>query len=174
MQHAGSPEALLAATNPAALRQAMATQGESLARGLANLLGDVQKKRISQSDEARFEVGRNLGVTPGDVVFENELIQLIQYRATTAKVAARPLVMNLLSSVATVVGGVLGYYSLQVMQGLETWLLGIVAASMIYVAVADLIPGLHRRPEFRDGATQTVLIALGIGCIALVRVLVSH
>jgi len=82
-----------AATNPAALRQALATQGESLARGLANLLGDVQKKRISQSDEARFEVGRNLGVTPGEVVFENELIQLIQYRATTDKAAARPLVM---------------------------------------------------------------------------------
>jgi polyhydroxyalkanoate synthase len=82
-----------AATNPAALRQALATQGESLTRGLANLLGDVQKKRISQSDEARFEVGRNLGVTPGEVVFENELIQLIQYRASSAKVAARPLVM---------------------------------------------------------------------------------
>jgi polyhydroxyalkanoate synthase subunit PhaC len=89
---ASSP-ANFAATNPAALRQAIATQGESLTRGLANLLGDVQKKRISQSDEARFEVGRNLGVTPGEVVFENELIQLIQYRATTAKVAARPLVM---------------------------------------------------------------------------------
>jgi len=87
---------------------------------------------------------------------------------------ARALAMNLLSSVATVVGGVLGYYALQVMEGLETTLLGIVAASMIYVAVADLIPGLHRRPELRDGATQTVLIALGIGCIALIRALVSH
>jgi polyhydroxyalkanoate synthase len=82
-----------AATNPEALGQALATQGESLTRGLANLLGDVQKKRISQSDEARFEVGRNLGVTPGEVVFENELIQLIQYQASTEKVAARPLVM---------------------------------------------------------------------------------
>jgi polyhydroxyalkanoate synthase len=82
-----------AATNPEALGQALATQGESLTRGLANLLGDVQRKRISQSDEARFEVGRDLGVTPGEVVFENELIQLIQYRASTAKVAARPLVM---------------------------------------------------------------------------------
>jgi len=82
-----------AATNPAALGQAIATRGESLTRGLANLLGDVQKKRISQSDEAGFAVGRNLGVTPGTVVFENELIQLIQYRAGTAKVAARPLVM---------------------------------------------------------------------------------
>jgi len=82
-----------AATNPEALGQALATQGESLTRGLANLLGDVQKKRISQSDESGFEVGRNLGVTPGEVVFENELIQLIQYQATTAQVSARPLVM---------------------------------------------------------------------------------
>ena len=82
-----------AATNPAALEQAMKTQGESLTRGLANLLGDARKGRISQTDEAAFEVGRNLGVTPGEVVFENELMQLIQYRAATPQVAARPLVM---------------------------------------------------------------------------------
>jgi len=82
-----------AATNPEAMRQALETKGESLTRGLANLLGDVHKGRISQTDEAAFEVGRNLGVTPGAVVFENELIQLIQYRATTAEVAKRPLVM---------------------------------------------------------------------------------
>ena len=82
-----------AATNPAALQQAMQTQGESLTRGLANLLGDARKGRISQTDEAAFEVGRNLGITPGDVVYENELIQLIQYRPATPQVAARPLVM---------------------------------------------------------------------------------
>jgi polyhydroxyalkanoate synthase len=82
-----------AATNPAALAAAIASHGESMTRGLANLLGDMQKKRISQSDEAAFEVGRNLGVTPGEVVFENELIQLIQYRPTTREVAVRPLVM---------------------------------------------------------------------------------
>ena len=82
-----------AATNPEAMRQALETKGESLTRGLANLLGDVHKGRISQTDEAAFEVGRNLGVAPGAVVFENELIQLIQYRATTAEVAKRPLVM---------------------------------------------------------------------------------
>jgi zinc and cadmium transporter len=52
-------------------------------------------------------------------------------------------------------------------------LLGIVAASMIYVAVADLIPGLHRRPELRATLSQTVLIALGIGSIALVRMLLG-
>jgi polyhydroxyalkanoate synthase subunit PhaC len=82
-----------AATNPVALREAMASHGESLTRGLANLLGDAHKGRISQTDEAAFEVGRNLGITPGEVVFENELIQLIQYRPTTKQVAARPLVM---------------------------------------------------------------------------------
>jgi polyhydroxyalkanoate synthase len=82
-----------AATNPAALRQALATQGESLTRGLANLIGDAQKGRLSQSDESAFELGRDLGVTPGDVVFENELIQLIQYRPSTPRVASRPLVI---------------------------------------------------------------------------------
>ena len=82
-----------AATNPSALSEAIASRGESLTRGLANLLGDVHKGRISQTDESAFEVGRNLAVTPGDVVYENELIQLIQYRPTTKQVAARPLVM---------------------------------------------------------------------------------
>ena len=82
--------------------------------------------------------------------------------------------MNLLSSAATVVGGVVGYFSLQFMTDLEPTLLGIVAASMIYVAVADLIPGLHRRPELRDTASQALLIALGIGAIAMVRAVLPH
>jgi len=53
-------------------------------------------------------------------------------------------------------------------------LLGFVAASMVYVAVADLIPGLHRRPQLRDTASQALLIALGIGSIAAVRMLLPH
>ena len=82
-----------AATNPEALEQAIETKGESLTRGLANLLQDVGKGRISQTDESAFEVGRNVAITRGDVVFENELIQLIQYAPATAEVASRPLVM---------------------------------------------------------------------------------
>jgi polyhydroxyalkanoate synthase len=82
-----------AATNPQALEQALETRGESLARGLGQLLADVQRGRISQTDERSFEVGRNLAVTPGSVVYENELIQLIQYAPSTAEVAARPLVI---------------------------------------------------------------------------------
>ena len=82
-----------AATNPAVLRAALETNGESLTRGLANLIADTQRRRISQTDETAFEVGRNLALTPGDVVFENGLIQLIQYRPATPQVGARPLVM---------------------------------------------------------------------------------
>src|SRR5207247_2517230 len=82
-----------AATNPEAMQQALESRGESLARGLANLMGDVQKGRMSQTDEGAFEVGRNLAVTPGQVVYENELIQLIQYAPTTPQVAGRPLVI---------------------------------------------------------------------------------
>ena len=86
---------------------------------------------------------------------------------------ARAFWVNVLSSVATLVGGVLGYYSLHALEGWTPILLGIVAASMIYVAVADLIPGLHRRPELRATASQTLLIGLGIGSIALARALVE-
>jgi len=82
-----------AATNPAVLREALETNGESLTRGLANLIADTQRRRIRQTDEAAFEVGGNLALTPGDVVYENDLIQLIQYRAATPRVGARPLVM---------------------------------------------------------------------------------
>jgi zinc and cadmium transporter len=87
---------------------------------------------------------------------------------------AKALAMNLLSSAATVVGGLIGYFALRAVAGWEATLLGVVGASMIYVAVADLIPGLHRRPELRDTASQALLIALGIGAIAAVRAVVAH
>jgi zinc and cadmium transporter len=88
---------------------------------------------------------------------------------------ARALLLNIVSSFATLVGGLLGYFALQMLQDMEPVLLGIVAASMIYVAVADLIPGLHKRPELRDTASQAALIGLGIATIALVRLLLgSH
>jgi zinc and cadmium transporter len=87
---------------------------------------------------------------------------------------ARALALNVLSSCATLLGGVGGYYALPLFQAWEAALLGIVAASMIYVAVADLIPGLHRHPHPRDTASQALLIALGIGTIAGVRLLLAH
>ena len=82
-----------AATNPDVLKDALATQGETLARGIRNLIGDVEKGRLTQTDESSFEVGRNLAATPGRVVFENPIFQLIQYAPSTPRVRAMPLVM---------------------------------------------------------------------------------
>lgn len=80
-------------SNPEAIRIAFETGGESLARGLRNLAADLEKGLVTTTDENAFEVGRNLATTPGDVVFENDLIQLIQYRPATDTVFERPLVM---------------------------------------------------------------------------------
>jgi len=82
-----------AASNPEVLKEALATNGETLARGMRNLIGDVEKGRLSQTDEGSFEVGHNLAVTPGKVVFENEIFQLVQYAPSTPRVRATPLVM---------------------------------------------------------------------------------
>jgi polyhydroxyalkanoate synthase len=80
-------------TNPDAQQRLVETRGESLRAGITNMLNDLQRGRISQTDEAAFEVGRNVATTPGAVVFENDLIQLIQYEPTTAQVGSRPLLM---------------------------------------------------------------------------------
>jgi polyhydroxyalkanoate synthase len=82
-----------AATNPEFIKTALETKGESITRGVQNLIADMEKGRISMTDEAAFEVGRNLAITPGAVVFENEVMQLIQYSPLTEKVASRPFVM---------------------------------------------------------------------------------
>ncbi|SDG55447.1 MULTISPECIES: class I poly(R)-hydroxyalkanoic acid synthase [unclassified Duganella] len=81
------------ATNPEAQQKLVETKGESLTRGLANMLGDMSKGHISLSDESAFEVGRNLAITEGTVVYENPLFQLIQYTPKTASVSQTPLLM---------------------------------------------------------------------------------
>jgi zinc and cadmium transporter len=126
---------------------------------------------------AAFLQSIELGVVTAVAIIAHEIPQevgdfLILLHSGYTK--ARALAMNVLSSAATVVGGVVGYYSLRLVIELEALLLGFVAASMIYVAVADLIPGLHRRPQLRDTAVQALLIALGIGAIAMVGAALPH
>ena len=82
-----------AATNPEFIQKAIETNGESIKLGLQNLLRDLEKGRISMTDDSAFEVGRNLAITPGAVVFENELFQLVQYAPLTDTVARRPFLI---------------------------------------------------------------------------------
>jgi polyhydroxyalkanoate synthase len=81
------------ATNPEVIRKAIETRSASLTEGIKNLVDDLQKGRITRVDESAFEVGRNLATTPGSVIFENELIQLIQYAPQTSEVEKTPLLI---------------------------------------------------------------------------------
>ncbi|MEO8305240.1 MAG: class I poly(R)-hydroxyalkanoic acid synthase [Betaproteobacteria bacterium] len=86
-----------ALTNPEVFRETIATGGQNLVKGLNNLLDDIERGngrlKISMTDPKAFELGVNIATTPGKVVFENELFQLLQYEPTTAKVAKRPLLV---------------------------------------------------------------------------------
>nr|WP_207537283.1 class I poly(R)-hydroxyalkanoic acid synthase [Sabulicella rubraurantiaca] len=84
-------------TNPEVLRRTAETGGANLLKGLSNLLADLERGkgrlRIRMTDDTKFKVGENIAVTPGKVVFETPLMQLIQYTPTTEKVLKRPLLI---------------------------------------------------------------------------------
>ena len=81
------------ATNPSAQRRAVETRGASLAKGFRNFVDDMvnNHQMPAQVDKSKFKVGENLAITPGQVVFRNELIELLQYAPTTDEVTARPV-----------------------------------------------------------------------------------
>jgi polyhydroxyalkanoate synthase subunit PhaC len=84
-------------TNPEVLRATIESRGENLLNGLKNLLDDLERGKgrlaIKMTDLAAFRIGENIAVTPGKVVYQNDLMQLIQYEATTEKVKRRPLLI---------------------------------------------------------------------------------
>jgi polyhydroxyalkanoate synthase len=86
-----------ALTNPEVFRETIASGGQNLVKGLNNLLDDIERGngqlKISMTDSKAFELGVNIATTPGHVVFQNDLMQLIQYEPATAKVAKRPLLI---------------------------------------------------------------------------------
>ena len=87
-----SPSNFLA-TNPEAMQLAVETGGQSLSEGMRLFFADLAKGRISTTDETAYEVGRDLATTPGAVIYENALIQVIQYASTTERVHERPLLI---------------------------------------------------------------------------------
>ncbi|OUR68388.1 class I poly(R)-hydroxyalkanoic acid synthase [Cycloclasticus sp. 46_83_sub15_T18] len=82
-----------AATNPEVLKETMETQGQNLLAGLENLMNDMEKGSISMTDESAFTLGENLATTPGSVVFENKLIQLVHFAPMSQQVNERPILI---------------------------------------------------------------------------------
>ncbi|WP_036303532.1 ZIP family metal transporter [Methylotenera sp. L2L1] len=120
---------------------------------------------------AAFLVDVKLGVVTALAIISHEIPQevgdflILLHSGYTKKQA---LIFNLVSSLATLVGGLIAYYALQYVMSWVPYILGLAAASMLYVAVADLIPSLHKRTELKATISQVLLIALGVGSIFLV------
>ena len=89
---ASAPSNFLA-FNAEAQKKAVETKGESIAKGIQNLMHDMQQGHVSMTDESLFEVGKNVATTEGAVVFENEFFQLIEYKPLTAKVYEKPFLL---------------------------------------------------------------------------------
>ncbi len=114
---------------------------------------------------AAFLVDVKLGVVTAFAIAAHEVPQelgdfLILLHSGYSK--ARALLLNLLSSAAMMLGALLGYFLLAPLHDLLPYMLALAASGMIYVAVADLIPGLHKRAELGHTAQQALLIALGV------------
>ena len=152
-------------------------QPYSLAIGMAStffglLLLSVAHQYLVILIAAAFMIDVKLGVVTALAIIAHEIPQevgdflILLHSGYSNKQA---LFFNLFSSLATLVGGLLGYFALQSVQSWIPTILGLAAASMIYVAVADLIPGLHKRTELKATIQQVVLIALGISSIWVVK-----
>ncbi len=117
---------------------------------------------------AAFMTDIDLGIVTALAVAAHEIPQEIGDFAillNSGYKRGRALFFNVLASMATLVGAVIAYYSLQSMQQALPYILAIAASSFIYIAVADLIPGLHKRTELRETLQQITLIALGVAVI---------
>lgn len=124
-----------------------------------------------------FLVDFRLGVVTALAIISHEIPQeigdfLILLHSGYSRTKA--LLINFLTGVATIVGALVGYFALKMLEGWTPVLLGIAGASMLYVALSDLIPGLHRRAELGATLQQLTLIAVGIGTVALVGHLIGH
>jgi zinc and cadmium transporter len=120
---------------------------------------------------AAFMESTALGMVTATAVIAHEIPQevgdfLILLHSGYSK--ARAFLLNLLSSLMMVIGAIGAYFALQLVEGWVNSMLALAAASMIYVAVADLIPGLHKRPELGATAQQVLLILLGIASVWIV------
>jgi zinc and cadmium transporter len=153
-------------------------QGDYGRSGMMITLGDTFHNFVDGIlIAAAFMVDVQLGIVTAIAIIAHEVPQeagdfIILLNSGYSRTQA--LLLNLLSSAATLVGGVLAYFLLHQLNYLVLPMLAIATACMIYVAMADLIPGLHKRPEMTATIQQVVLISLGIGSIWLIESLLKH
>jgi len=146
--------------------------------GLLILVGDTFHNFVDGIlIAAAFLESTELGIVTALAIIAHEIPQevgdyLILLHSGYSRLKA--IAFNLLSSLATLVGAMLAYLALSELQEWIPSLLGLAAASMIYVAVADLIPGLHKRTELKATLQQVLLIGLGVASIAVVQALVGE
>lgn len=154
------------------------SHGDHGRSGLMILIGDTFHNFVDGVlIAAAFVQSVPLGVVTAIAIIAHEIPQevgdfLILLHSGYSR--ARAFAFNLLSSLATLVGAFLAYFALSEVQAAVPVFLGLAAASMIYVAVADLIPGLHKRPELAATVQQVLLIALGIFSIVGARPIVER
>ncbi|ROZ75081.1 alpha/beta hydrolase [Ramlibacter sp. WS9] len=143
--------------NPAALKHAAETGGASLLSGLRNMVGDVLKNKgmPSQVDSSKFKVGENLAVTPGAVVFRNEMLEVIQYQPMTEKVAQRPTLL--------VLPPVGKYYFMDLAPG-RSFIEYAVSRGMTVFATSWRNPGPEHGHWGLDDYVQTLLDAVDAVC----------
>jgi zinc and cadmium transporter len=126
---------------------------------------------------AAFLIDVQLGLMTGIAVLAHEVpsevgnFAVLLHSGLSRRQAFR---WNLTAALGAVLGGIVGYFTLSALRPMLPYALAVSAASLLYVAVADLIPGLHRRVDPRSGAWQVLLIAAGVGLVAAVEHLLPH
>jgi zinc and cadmium transporter len=148
------------------------------APGTMILIGDTMHNALDGVlIAAAFLIDVKLGIMTGLAVLAHEVPSEVGNFAVmlhSGMSRRKAFTWNLVSALGAVAGGVLGYLALSRMQSILPYALAVSAASLLYVAVADLIPGLHRRVGAKDSVLQVVLIGLGVTLVAMVERLHTH
>ena len=153
------------------------SQHDSGRSGMMIMIGDTFHNFVDGIlIAAAFLLDIRLGMVTALAIISHEIPQevgdflILLHSGYTKKQA---FIFNLVSSLATLVGGLIAYFALQYVMSWIPYILGLAAASMLYVAVADLIPGLHKRTELKATLSQVLLISLGVSTIWVVHYLIE-
>ena len=149
------------AAHPSSIEQA-----QTLATGNLILIGDgIHNLLDGVLIAAAFLTDIHLGIVTSVAVIAHEIPQEVGDFAILLQSGfsrAKALLYNVLTSLTTVIGGVAAYFALSIVERMVPYVLAVAASSFIYIAIADLIPGLHKRPEFSATMQQVALIILGV------------